>query len=338
MRSRLIALFRYLLLLTIGIILLWLAFRGIDIQSTMNEFRSINYGWLGVSIFVSVIAFFSRARRWNLLIHPLGYRPKFTDTSNALMVGYLANLALPRLGEVTRCGSLNRTSKVPFDMLLGTVIVERVLDVICLASCLLMTAWLEYDRLGDFLMTNIFSPIQVKLSSLFSSGGWIIGAVLIVATIIFLLIRKNKTASTEKQSSKITRLFAGIVQGLRAARNIDRKVEFIFHTILIWLLYFLMSYTCFKALPATAALTWQAGLFVLVVGGMGMSAPVQGGIGAYHLLVSRGLLLYGMTTVHGLAFATLMHTSQTLLVLFMGSISMILVSLKAAKTPKNVND
>jgi uncharacterized membrane protein YbhN (UPF0104 family) len=109
----------------------------------------------------------------------------------------------------------------------------------------------------------------------------------------------------------------------------------LFHTVLIWFMYFLMSYTCFKALPATAELSWQAGLFVLVVGGMGMAAPVQGGIGAYHLLVSRGLILYGLTLVHGLAFATLMHTSQTLLVILMGGIAMLLVSLKTDKKPGN---
>ena len=114
MQKKLTAILRYALLLFIGMMLLWLAFRGIDVRSTLNEFRNIDYGWLSVSILVSVIAFFSRARRWNLLIHPLGYRPQLTDTSNALMVGYLANLAVPRLGEVTRCGSLNRTSKVPF--------------------------------------------------------------------------------------------------------------------------------------------------------------------------------------------------------------------------------
>ena len=338
MRTTLTAFLRYSLLLTIGILLLWMAFRGIDVQATINEFHNIDYGWLALSIFVSIIAFFSRARRWNLLIHPLGFRPKLTDTSNALMIGYLANLALPRLGEVTRCGTLHRTGKVPFDMLLGTVIVERVLDVLCLGSCLVLTAWLEYERLGDFLTTTIFAPLQQKLHSVFSSAGWWIGVLILAAVVIYSFWRRKKAQAMKDKPSKITSLFNGIVQGLRAARNIDRKAEFFFHTILIWILYFLMSYTCFKALPATAGLTWQAGLFVLVVGGMGMSAPVQGGIGAYHLLVSRGLLLYGMTTVHGLAFATLMHTSQTLLVIFMGSISMMLVSLHTAKKNRHDND
>lgn len=337
MQKKLTAILRYAFLLVIGMMLLWLAFRGIDVRSTLNEFRNIDYGWLGVSILVSVIAFFSRARRWNLLIHPLGYRPLLTDTSNALMVGYLANLAVPRLGEVTRCGSLNRTSKVPFEMLIGTVIVERVLDVICLGSCLILTAWMEYDLLGDFLITNIFNPLQQKFS------GWlsikvIVTTTVILATIIFLMVKKSKTRTNDGKPSKIKSMISGILHGLRSARKVDRKAEFFFHTVFIWFLYFLMSYTCFKALPATAELNWEAGLFVLVVGGMGMSAPVQGGIGAYHLLVSRGLLLYGMTTVHGLAFATLMHTSQTLLVIFMGSISMILVSLKAAKSTGHGNN
>jgi uncharacterized protein (TIRG00374 family) len=315
--------------------LLWLSFRGVDLESTFREFDSIEYSWLGLSVFASVIAFLSRAYRWNLLITPLGYRPRLYDTMNAVMVGYIANLAVPRLGEVTRCGSLTKTSKVPFDMLLGTVIVERVLDVFCLGCCFIITAWIEHDRLGNFLYDNLFGPLETKWSSI--SGNMLIilaVALLVMGAVIILLIRRSRNRHLPGMQ-RFTGLLKGILQGLRSVRNIEKKGAFIFHTVLIWFLYFLMSYTCFKALPATSSLSWQAGMFVLVAGGMGMAAPVQGGIGAYHWLVSRGLILFGLTQVHGLAFATLMHTTQTLLVILMGAISLLLISLQTVKSGSN---
>jgi uncharacterized membrane protein YbhN (UPF0104 family) len=333
MWPKLKAYLRYALLLGIGITLLWLSFRGIDLRSTLIEFKSIDYGWLFVSILASIFAFISRAYRWNLLIHPMGYRSSLYDTTNALMVGYLVNLAVPRLGEVTRCGSLNRTAKVPFEILLGTVIVERLLDVICLAACLLLAAWIEHERLGEFLEQNIFVPLSEKAGFLttFSGLQWLLILVTVSAT-IYLVIRYLRSKPGRLPGlGRFSKSFSGIIQGLRSVRTIDKKGAFIFHTVFIWFMYFLMSYTCFKALPATAGLDWEAGLFVLVAGGIGMSAPVQGGIGAYHLLVSRGLTLYGLTLVHGLAFATLMHTSQTLLVIIMGAIAMLLISMKTGK-------
>ena len=247
---------------------------------------------------------------------------------NALMAGYLANLAIPRLGEITRCGTLNRTAKVPFEILLGTVIVERVLDVLCLAACMLLTAWVEHDRLWSFILTNLIEPVQQKLhfGSLFMLL-MLIGSVLALLTVFILrkyLIKGSR--KTKNSDSKFYRMLTGILDGLRSVRKIEQKGAFVFHTFFIWFCYFLMSYTCFKALPATADLGWQAGLFVLVVGGMGMSAPVQGGIGTYHLLVSRGLGLYGLIPLHGMAFATLMHTTQTLLVIIIGGISILLIT------------
>lgn len=322
---------RYTLFLGIGICLLWLSFRGIDFRSTLLEFKSIDYGWLLLSVVASIIAFISRAYRWNLLIAPLGHQPRLYDTTNAVMIGYLVNLAIPRLGEVTRCGSLSRTSTAPFDRLIGTVIVERVLDVLCLGICFLFTAWIEHDRLGNFLFENIIQPIHRKWDALPNQAMLLLAVLAGVILLTLLLIRRKNVSGKLPGMSKFAELFKGILQGLRSVRKIEKKGSFIFHTILIWFLYFLMSYTCFKALPATHDLSWQAGMFVLVVGGMGMAAPVQGGIGAYHLLVSRGLTLFGLTIVHGLAFATLMHTTQTLLVILGGGISMFLVSLQTAK-------
>jgi len=325
---------KYIFLLCIGIALLWLAFRGVDISSTLNELRETNMFWVLLSVLASLIAFTSRAHRWNMLIKPSGYSPTLYKTSIALMIGYLANLAIPRLGEVTRCGTLSKSDKIPFDLLIGTVIVERALDVICLLICVLLTAAITYDRLGNFLNANLFKPLGEKMQQLTSSPTFYILIVILLALFIFYRMNKKKqTDEVQKQglAGKISSMLKGILEGLRSIRKLKSPMAFLFHTILIWTMYFFMSYICFYALPATSGLSLEAGLFVLVVGGMGMSAPVQGGIGAYHILVSQGLLLYGISYEHGLAFATLMHSSQTLTVILFGGLAFLLLTLSQRK-------
>lgn len=339
MTKKIFSILKYILLLVLGIGMLWFAFRGVDISRIMEEISDVNWFWLSLSISVSLVAFVSRAHRWNMLIRPTGYSPSLFNTCNSLMVGYLANLAFPRLGEVTRCGSLNRVEKVPFDVLLGTVIIERTLDVICLLLCIVLTAVIEYERLGNFLNQTIFNPMKEKAASMLASPLFfvVLGLIVLFIVIFFLYQRKKKTDSGKSGlMHKAASLLKGIVEGLRSVRKLEHPGWFIFHTVLIWFMYFLMSYLCFFALPATQGLSWHAGLFVLVVGGMGMSAPVQGGIGAYHLLVSQGLLLYGLTHEHGLAFATLMHTTQTLVVIVFGAISFALL-IFAQRKIKNDN-
>jgi uncharacterized protein (TIRG00374 family) len=281
--------------------------------------------WVALSAIISFIAFIIRAHRWNLLIEPLGYTPPLKKTTYSLMVGYFANLAFPRLGEVSRCAALSKAESIPFNKLLGTVIVERVIDVISLLLCMLFAAIIEFKRLGSFFSENIFNPIikkfeQVTNSPLILTGIIVVFIVLIAVVIYFK--RKNKIKGTE---SAISKLIKGFIDGLRSVSNLKRPGRFIFHSILIWALYYLGTYVAFFAFPFTAGLGAGAALFLLVASGLGMSAPVQGGIGAYHLLVSQGLILYGLSQQDGLTFATLLHTLQLLLVVVFGAISLILL-------------
>ena len=332
MNKHLLSFLKYLLLLAIAFGLLYLAFSGVDVRKTIDEISQANIFWLLASITVSLVAFMSRAYRWNLLIEPLGYNPKPSKTMYALMVGYLANLAVPRLGEVTRCGSLSKAENIPFNRLLGTVIVERLIDVISLLVCLLMTAVLEYDRLGNFLMHSIIAPISDRVSHSMQSMmfiGFTLVVLVVFTGLVIWFIKKSRQSTAE---SKIVLMIKGLIDGLLSIGQLRRPVAFILHTLLIWTMYFFMAYLAFFALPATSGLSWSAGMFILVVGGLGMAAPVQGGIGAYHLLVSQGLTLYGLTREDGLAFATLLHTSQLLVVVILGSVSLFLLFLANKKS------
>jgi glycosyltransferase 2 family protein len=323
---------KYLFLLGIAFGLLYLAFKGVDVRKTITDISRANIFWLSASILVSIVAFVSRAYRWQLLIEPLGYHPGLKNTMYSLMVGYLANLAVPRLGEITRCGSLSKAEKVPFNSLLGTVIVERLIDVISLLICLILTAVIEYDRLGNFLVDVILLPVREKISQSLQSFLFIAvtaAVAVVLAGVVAWFIRKSRQS---EQKSKLAVLVKGLIDGLLSIGQLKRPWAFIFHSILIWAMYFFMAYLAFFSLPVTSGLSWSAGMFILVVGGLGMSAPVQGGIGAYHLLVSQGLILYGLTQQDGIAFATLLHTTQLLLVVLLGSISFLLLFLANKKS------
>lgn len=309
-----------LFFLAIGGILLWLTFRNQDFSTVWVKVKSADPLYIILSCCCSVAALISRSMRWLQLIRPLGYRPRLSSAYHALLFGYLANMAIPRLGEISRCGALRKSDEVPFEKLIGTVIVERLLDVMMLAICIALTAFMEFDRLGGFFMEHLIFPAKEKIGG---STALIIIVLIISIVMIAGVYRLFRMSNPPQFVQKIKDLLVGVMQGLRAFAQVERKGLFAFHTIFIWLMYFLMSYLCFFALPDTQYLDAAAALFIMVLGGLGMTAPVQGGIGTYHLLVSSGLLLYGLTETDGLAYATLSHTIATGLLIILGFISML---------------
>jgi len=331
MKSKLFSFLKYIFLLAVAFGLLAIAFRGASVSKILNQMLRANMFWVLISLILSIVALVSRAYRWNLLIESTGYLPPLKKTFYALMTGYFANLAFPRLGEITRCGSLSKAEAIPFTSLLGTVIVERVVDVISLFACLLLTTIIEYKRLQNFLHDNIVQPIADKCRQLVGSPVFIVASIIMLVLLIFGIIYYLKRSRQMGNQSKFVQLWNDLVNGLRSIGKLKRPWTFTFHSVFIWVLYFFGVYTCFFSLPSTAHLGLSASLFLLVAGGLGMSAPVQGGIGAYHLLVSQGLMLYGLSQQDGLAFATLLHTLQLVLTVVLGSVSLLLMFSKNRK-------
>lgn len=334
MKPKLLSIIKTLALLAIAFLLLYFAFRGVSLKRIFSEMMKAKLIWIFFSFLVSLIALVSRAYRWNLLIEPLGYKPKLKNTTYAVSIGYFANLAFPRLGEVTRCGSLSKAEDIPFGGLLGTVVVERAVDVLSLLICILLTAIIEFNRLGNFLMENIFNPILKKFQQYAASPYFIVGILIVIGGVVFLILILRKRRKKAGSENKIISFLQGIMSGLKSIANLKSPWLFIFHSIFIWFLYYISVYLCFFSLPATTGLGLGAALFLLVAGGLGMSAPVQGGIGAYHILVSQGLILYGLTKEDGLTFATLIHAIQTVLILLLGSISLILLLAERKRNAK----
>jgi uncharacterized membrane protein YbhN (UPF0104 family) len=322
---------KYVLLLAIAFGLLYLALREVDLKKSLDDILHANFFWLSASILVALVAFLSRAYRWILLVEPLGYKPRLLKTTYALMIGYLANLAFPRLGEITRCGSLSKAEKLPFNILVGTVITERLIDVVCLLISMIITAFIQYERLGTFIWQELVSPITARISASSQSLAMILVVISFMIILIALVIWFIRESRKPDELSKTMRLVRGLIDGIFSIGRLKRPWAFVFHSILIWVMYFLMAYLAFFALPATSSLQWDAGMLILVVGGIAMSAPVNGGIGLYHILVAKALMLYGLNNQDGKTFATLLHSTQMLIVIFFGALSFLLLFLASKK-------
>lgn len=324
MKQKLLKIIKYAGFTLAGLGLLYLAFKKINFEDVIEGLKTANYWWILLSLFFSLLAFISRAIRWNLLIDPLGYHPKSINTFYSLMVGYMANFALPRIGEVTRCASLSKKEKIPVDKLLGTVIIERAIDLFSLIFLLLVLIFFRFETFGSFLQDSILIPLSEKLSKTLNLSNYIfIGGGLFLVLLVFAYYIFREELSRVGIIIKMKNLVKGVLEGLKTVYKMKRRWSFLFHTIFIWFNYLMMTWVVVFAIPATSQLTIVDGLFLLIIGGLGMSTPVQGGMGAYHWIVSRGLfaVYQNITIEDGLVFAVLSHESQLVLIILLGIIS-----------------
>jgi uncharacterized protein (TIRG00374 family) len=313
--------------LALGILLLFFAFRGVALDELRRTLGEANFAWIGLSLFFAFLSFFSRARRWVLLIEPLGYKPSFANTYHSLMVGYLSNFALPRLGEITRCVTLGKRERIPVDSLIGTVIIERFIDLVMLLLIMVFLLFSWMDKFGAFFSQQIFGPLRQKMTA--ALGGmflfWFMVAAALALMVLLLYLFRHRL-SNFKLVRKAGDFLRGILNGLKTIFTMERKWEFILHSFLIWFLYILMTWVVVFSLPETSSLTLIDGIFLLVIGGLGMSAPVTAGFGAFHWITSRGLVyVYGLTLEQGGAYAILAHESNSLLTIVLGALSYVIL-------------
>lgn len=311
---------KYILFFGMGVLLLYLAFNNQNPQELIEQLKTVDYLWVWLSMLFGFLAFISRGLRWIILLDNLGYRAKSLNSIYAVSIGYFTNLAIPRAGEVTRCTSLSQSENIPVNKLFGTIILERTIDFIFLVSLICFTFLFKFDAFSQFF-TNLFADGEETTSNL----GFFAIAILSTLLLLFLVFR-NKLKQTIIYQ-KIAGFLMGVADGFKSIKGIRHKRIFWGHTLFIWLMYYLMTYVCFFAIESTHLLRPIDGLFIMVVGGIGMVAPVQGGIGAYHLVVKIGLMILGISADAALLFATLVHTCQTLMTLFVGSISLLMLFL-----------
>ncbi len=272
----------------------------------VQDFRSVHLGWLSLTFLCFTMSNYSRAVRWNMLLRPLGYRPKTSNAFFAVTITYLTNLVLSRAGEVVRAGSLARVEGMSMTKVMATVVVDRLLDLLCLAIIVGFAFLIEYQTLWAYLDKNLGTG-DGSFRLLQNVWVWVvIGGGVGVLGVLWLL-RERLVALPLVQ--KVWHLVEKFSEGFKTLRYVESPLMFLFHTVNIWLMYFLMTYFCFFAFDPTAHLTPLAALTVFVFGTFGMVIPSPGGMGTYHFFASAALVIHGISGGDAFSFANIMFFS-----------------------------
>ncbi len=321
MKKSLLTILQYGFFLGLGILFVWLSVRKIEHQQWLQIKAALQRAraWLIVPVVVMLImSHYSRAIRWKILMEPLGYKPSNFNTFAAVMMGYLVNAAVPRLGEVVKCTLLSRYEKVRADKLVGTIVMERAVDVVCLIIVFLAALLFQGHVIGSYigsLFENFFRDQtgHTSVTKIIASVG---GFFLFILLVYFLLKKFGHIDAV----GKIKNVLKGVSHGLQSIRFIKHKGWFVFHSVLIWTLYLLSTTLGIFALRETAHLGFGGGLTTLAVGSVGM-VLTPGGIGAYPLLVSKLMGLYGLDEATiGNTLGWLLWTAQTMIIVVGGLI------------------
>ncbi|MBM3443181.1 MAG: flippase-like domain-containing protein [Bacteroidetes bacterium] len=322
MKKYLSLILQYLIFLGLGIFLIWWSMKSLspeDMRSLKASLGSANYLLVLPAMCMIFLSHYSRALRWRIMLEPLGYQPSRANTFIAVLLGYFFNLLVPRMGEVVKCTTLAKYEKTPVEKLIGTMLAERALDVVCLLVSFGLAVGTQMD-----LMDSLLGEQLDKMRGGGAGMGrtvWLAFAGLVLGVSGYFLLRRLRHIAIIE---KIWSLANGIWQGLTSIRLIERKPEFFLHTIFIWLMYLLSIRIGLYAMEPVSHLGMGPSLTLLWTGSLAMIAT-QGGIGAYQIAVQKSLSLYGVLPVAGLAFGWLLWAFQTVLMLVAGILCLIIL-------------
>ena len=332
MSNKAVNVLKYIVMLGVTGTLLWISFQNIEVAEGESKREFIGKAWasadklyLMLSAIAAVLSHIVRAERWKLLLNPLNHPLSLRDGFISVMVGYFINLAIPRGGEVSRCYTLYRLNKTPVDVSIGTVVAERVIDLIFLLLLIGVSFLVQLDNLLYF-----FGKINFDETASSEGGGSMtlfVGVALFTLGLFFVVyyVYKSHRYFTLKLLSKSRKAFKGVKSGVLVIFRLDSKVNFILYSLLIWVLYYLMSYFILMAFPETSTIGLLAALTIFVIGGIAMAIPLPGGAGSYHVLVPLGLvILYGLEQDIAVAYTFILHGWQTAIIILFGALSLFL--------------
>lgn len=295
----------------------WFLYKDIEFESLITQVKNSKWVWIFASLLIAIVGFWLRAWRWTLLITK--NEGKIVSTHRAfhsLMIGYLTNLLIPRAGEVARCGVLNRTNGISLGHLLGTVILERTVDLVFLIATIFFAFFVERARFMDLSsqLINVDQLVQGSLNNI----PLILGGLFIFLLFVYLLFKRFQD---HRLVNKAQHFFREIWTGLKTISTLKNPWGFWISSIFLWIIYFFTMYSVALAIESTANLSPGEVLLVMVMGSIGMVAPVQGGIGTFHALVAFILIQFGITEQDGKIFAAIIHGTQMLLMIVVGLFS-----------------
>ena len=300
---------KIILPLVLGGFLVWYSISKISIDVLIGYFKEAKYGWIFLGLFFGILSHLSRAYRWKFMLEPLGFKPKFTNSVLAVLVGYLVNLALPRAGEISRATVLTNYEKVPFEKGFGTIVAERIADLIMMLSIVAITLFVQFDFIYELLTKN-FNPTKIAIGL----------AILIIGFFIFSsFVKKAESGFLLKIKTFVT----GLIEGVTSIFKMKNKWPFIFHTVFIWVMYVAMFWA---TIPAIDGLEVPFGgiLIGFIAGGFSIAAT-NGGIGLYPIAVAGALALFNIPTEPATAFGWIMWTAQTAMIIVFGGLAFLLL-------------
>lgn len=292
-----------------GVFLVWYSLSDINTDEFIGYFKDANYWWIALGLFFGVLSHLSRAYRWKFMLEPLGYQPKFANSTMAVLVAYLVNYTIPRAGEASRAAVLTNYEGVPFEKGFGTIVAERVADLVMMLTICAITLLVQFDFIWELLTKN-FDPIKI---------GILLGGGAIAFLFFVFFIKKAKSGI----GLKIKNFVNGLIEGVMSIFRMKKKWPFIFHTVFIWVMYVLMFWA---TIPAIDELNVPFGgiLVGFIAGGFSIAAT-NGGIGLYPLAVMGAFSLFGVPDALGKEFGWVMWTAQTAMIIVFGGLSFLLL-------------
>ena len=316
----------YVVFLALGVALLWFSFRNIDLSQLWTDIKGAKYSWMLLSLACLAISLYFRALRWNIQIEALGYKTRASSTYGAVLIAYLANCIFPRLGEVVRCSVLKRKENIPFDKTLGSVISERIIDLMVLFGLAFLVIVFQWKLLGS-LITSWMVPLLNKLKD-----NVLLGVIVIAAGIIFIVF----LVKIIKRNKKIASLWHGFIDGIKSVVTMKKKWRFILYTLAVWGFYVLMTWLPFYMLAETSNLGVVEAVTLLGIATLGVVAPVPGGIGTYHFIAITLLSgFYGISEQVAGSFAAINHGSQMIFYLITGILAYVMMFFFDKRKPIN---
>ena len=332
--KRIKTILQFIIFLSLGVFLIWFSTKSFTADE-INKVKELVFNAKPIilipCILVLVLSHYLRALRWKMLIKPLGKTPGTLNVFLAVLTGFFFNLLFPRLGEVMKCTLLGKYEKIPVDKLIGTMVAERVLDLICLVLVIFLAISTQIDLVGGYAK-ELFDQILSKFNASPTGILFMIMILLSLSIVCYIIYLKTRHSLF---LTKIKNWIKGIVEGLVSVRHVENKPMFIVYTLTIWFLYLASIRIGFYAMQDLVQLGWVPSLSILTFGSFAMIAT-QGGIGAYQFAVQKTLLLYGVKEVSGLAFGWLLWSVQTVMLFITGPISLLLLFTLNKKTIKSI--
>jgi uncharacterized membrane protein YbhN (UPF0104 family) len=319
--------------MAIGAGFLFFVFKDTNWNELFSKMASAKISWLLVGVLISIISHWIRAYRATQLYEALHFKISTTHSFYAVLVGYMMNYIIPRAGEISRCAALSKTDDVPVEKSLGTVVTERIVDMALLVIILGVIFLMQFDLISNFITETVSSADGSASNEGITWKSIVLGIFVLFGIVVFAM---RKRLVQTKLFLRIFELIQGFGDGLLSIRHVRNPVQFVLLSIAIWVGYILMMYFCLFAMESTSHLSFADCLIVFAIGTIGVVLPAPGaGAGTYHFFVMQSLLLFGVAKEDGIAYATMVHGIQMIVLLILGAIASVLV---VAQQKKKINE